>query len=439
MKSRKSTYVLAGAALVVAGVIAYVAYRTRAVPTPRRRWKRFESKDAIPLDEATCKTLQGLYTVEEGTDFFGETAVLKCSYTVVNNKTVFHLSLFCEKNGTYIISEARKQGGAVLLSGHWRKAAANGSGIVWLAANNAQGNNTGSANIIIQGLFGDGDSLPDQTLRLRYRQPLPENHSLQIIGHRGGARNVDFLHLSENTTDMMKLAAQLGATGVEIDVRMTKDGVPVIFHDSFLSIHTVKKKIYGGLIHNYTLKELQAIKLRKGGTVPTLQECLHTILYETPLETVWLDIKKECDLVKINKLQNQYMERAATIGRKLTIYIGVPDKSMLACFKELDDYKNIPSLTELEPEVATEINAEVWAPQYTNGTEEENVARMHNEERKAFVWSLDSRFMIDTYLKEGGFDGVVTNTPSVVAHWYYTNLAKGSLDTNSSMHDSNKR
>lgn len=50
MKSRKSTYVLAGAALVVAGVIAYVAYRTRAVPTPRRRWKRFESKDAIPLD-----------------------------------------------------------------------------------------------------------------------------------------------------------------------------------------------------------------------------------------------------------------------------------------------------------------------------------------------------------------------------------------------------
>jgi glycerophosphoryl diester phosphodiesterase len=250
---------------------------------------------------------------------------------------------------------------------------------------------------------------------------LPVKPPLQIIGHRGGARNVDFLHVSENTTDMMKMAAQLGANGVEIDVRKTKDGVPVIFHDSFLSIHTVRGKVYGGLIHNYTLKELQAVELRKGGRVPTLQECLHTILYETPLETVWLDIKKECDLGKIQKLQKQYMDRAAIIGRQLTIYIGIPDKALLKCFTSLDDYQNIPSLTEMDPSVATQINAQVWAPQYTNGTQKENVERMRNEGRKAFVWSLDSKPMIDHYLQDGGFDGVVTNTPSVVIHWYYTN------------------
>ena len=426
MAKQNRWQVAAGIVLVVAGVIAYVAYRTRKVPTPKRRWKRFADPGAIPLDDTTCEQLQGIYTITEGKDFFGTTAVLKCSYTVERNKTINRISLFCEKNGTYIISEAKKIGKTILFSGHWRKAAANGSGVVWLTLNIDNRQN----NFLITGMYGSDVDKPSQRLSLQYQKALPKKRPLQIIGHRGGARNVDLLHVSENTTSMMKMAAQLGANGVEIDVRMTKDNVPVIFHDSFLSIHTVKRKLYGGLIHQYTLKELKRVELRKGGKVPTLQECLHTILYDTPLETVWLDIKKECDLVKIQKLQQQYLQRAERIGRKLNIYIGIPDKSLLKCFKEMDDYKNIPSLTELEPKVAEEINAEIWAPQYTNGTAKEDVAKMHQQGRKAFVWSLDSRFMIERYLKEGAFDGIVTNTPSVVAHWYYTSGEKAPAANN---------
>ncbi|RYZ30972.1 MAG: hypothetical protein EOO10_00845 [Chitinophagaceae bacterium] len=417
MTKQKNVYVLAGVLLAITGIIGYVAYRTRAVSTPRRRWRKYEGPDALPLDDTTCEQLQGIYRIEKGNNFFGDTAVVKCSYTVERNKKINRISLFCEKNGTYIIAEAKKLNNTILLSAHWRKAAANGSGIVWLELTMQNG----QKNFSITGLYGDGDDLPAKPFSLTYERSLPKKRPLQIIGHRGGARNVDFLHVSENTTDMMKMAAQLGANGVEIDVRMTKDNVPVIFHDSFLSIHTVKGKIYGGLIHNHTLKELQSIELRKGGRMPTLQECLHTILYETPLEMVWLDIKKECDLEKIQKLQQQYMQRAELIGRKLNIYIGVPDKVMLNCFKQMDDYRNIPSLTELSPEVAEEINSEIWAPQYTSGTQKENVDKIHRQGRRAFVWSLDSRAMIKHYRMEGGFDGIVTNTPSVVAHWYYTN------------------
>ena len=415
MKNIKKSYVLAGVLLTLAGIVGYVAYRTRAVPTPKRKWKRFDDPDAIPLDQGACNQLEGIYSIGEGKSLFGASAVLKCSYTVEKGETIYRLSLFCEKNGTYIISEAKKIGNTILLSGHWRKASANGSGIVWLEMDKHNGSHPQ-----IRGIFGNADEKPSMPFHLSYEKPLPKKRPLEIIGHRGGARNVDFLHVSENTTNMMKLAAQLGANGVEIDVRITKDGVPVIFHDSFLSIHTVQGKIYGGLVHNHTLQQLQSIELRKGGCMPTLQECLHSILYETPLETVWLDIKKECDLEKIRKLQKQYMQRAEMIGRKLMIYIGISNTTMLNCFKKLDDYQNIPSLIELDPKMATKINAEVWAPQYTNGTARENVARMQSEGRKAFVWSLDSRFMIEHFRKKGGFDGIVTNTPSVVAHWYYT-------------------
>ncbi|HYD22692.1 MAG TPA: glycerophosphodiester phosphodiesterase family protein, partial [Flavipsychrobacter sp.] len=366
MNQLKKYGVAIGIVLAVAGAIAYIAYRTRAVLTPRRRWRRFDHPDAIPLDAATCQHLQGIYTIEKGADFFGDSAILKYSYTVEEGETIHRLSLFCEKNGTYIIAEAKKHVNVILLSGYWRKAAANGTGIVWLVIKGVDRDSLPGQlqqrSLMIRGTYGNKEKEPTEPLVLRYQHPLPKKRPLDIIAHRGGARNVDFLPVSENTISMMKMAAQLGATGVEIDVRMTKDGVPVIFHDSFLSIHTVKGKLYGGLIHNYDLKELQSIELRKGGRIPTLKECLHTILYETPLETVWLDIKKECDLYKIHKLQEQYLQRAETISRRLNIYIGIPDTTMLKCFKELDDYKNIPSLIELEPGEATRINAEVWAP-----------------------------------------------------------------------------
>ena len=423
MSRQKSMLIWGGIALALTSFVAYVAYRTRPVPTPRRRWKRFESPDTVPLDAAACLELQGIYTIEEGNELFGDNAILKCSYTVENNKTVYHLSLFCEKDGTFMITEARKQGNVVLLNGHWRRAAANGAGVVQLMIVN-RGKGTPEKDIIISGAFGEKTKKPRQPVLLRYQQSIPKKRPLDIIAHRGGARNVDFLPMSENTTEMIKMAPRLGATGVEIDVRMTKDKVPVIFHDSFLSIHTVKRKVYGGLVHNYLLKDLQKIELRKGGYIPTLQECLHTILYETPLETVWLDIKKECDLEKIHKLQEQYMERAATIGRTLNIYIGIPDKAVLKCFQKLEDFRSIPSLTEMDTDVAREVNAQVWAPQYTNGTEKDNIEKMHAQGRKAFVWSLDRQFMMDLYLTDGGYDGLVTNTPSVVVHWHYTSELK---------------
>jgi glycerophosphoryl diester phosphodiesterase len=51
-----------------------------------------------------------------------------------------------------------------------------------------------------------------------------------IIGHRGAAG-----HAPENTLAGMRRAHQLGATWVEIDVKLTKDGVPILMHDATLA------------------------------------------------------------------------------------------------------------------------------------------------------------------------------------------------------------
>jgi glycerophosphoryl diester phosphodiesterase len=418
--------------VALAGVIGYVAWRTRRIPTPRRKWKQFDHPEAAPLNASVCNNLQGIYAIREGIDFFGRTAVLKYSYTVEKEERIHHLSLFCEKNGTYMLCEGRQRGNDILVKGHWRKASSNGTGLVWLVIENGMKSlaaNNGQAPLRLNGTFGDDSQLPRKPLSLLFQEPLPEVPPFAILGHRGGGRNVDFLSISENTTGMIKLAAQLGANGIEIDVRMTKDNVPVIFHDSFFSIHTVQDVVYGGLLHNHTLAEVKQLELRNEGNIPTLEEILHTVLYQTPLEFVWLDIKKECDLQQVHRLQTDYHQRAASINRKLTIYIGIPDEYILKCFKALEGYRDIPCLTELDYNVVLDINAQVWAPQYTSGFQAEEVKKVQDAGKKAWVWSLDAELMVETYVSEGGFDGLVTNTAPVVAHWLYTKHSKAGRQT----------
>lgn len=409
---RKGVAIIIAFAAVLVGGVAYVAYCTRKVSSPKRRWNRFLHRDARPVEQSTCEHLQGIYTIEDGQAFWGRRAILKWSYTRRKNETFYHLSLFFEQDGLYMLCDGRQLGSDILLFGHWRKAAANGTGSVQLTARKRN-----NGHISLSGVYGFDSDEPTEVLSMRYERSLPQKAPFSIIAHRGGARNVDFLPVSENSKQVLLMAAQLGATGVEIDVRLTKDNVPVIFHDSFLSIHTVKDKVYGGMLHNYTLEELQQMELRKGGRMPTLEECLYTILYQTPLETVWLDIKKECDLAEVQRLQTEYLERARLINRDLEIFIGIPDKQILQCYRQLET--KTPCLVELDPSIAEELQAAVWAPQYTGGTQEGEVARQHERGRRVFVWSLDNKMMIDHYVEESGFDGIITNTPTVAAYWYF--------------------
>lgn len=66
------------------------------------------------------------------------------------------------------------------------------------------------------------------------RRPLKSNNGKPtVIGHRGNGmnQNVASLQLGENTVQSFIKAAELGASYVEFDVQLTKDGIPVIYHD----------------------------------------------------------------------------------------------------------------------------------------------------------------------------------------------------------------
>lgn len=84
-----------------------------------------------------------------------------------------------------------------------------------------------------------------------------------VIGHRGAKGGA-----TANTIDAMHLALSQGADGLEFDVRMTKDNVPVVIHDNSLrSTRGIKKSV-----KNLTYAELQLVS--QHDPVPTLIEML---------------------------------------------------------------------------------------------------------------------------------------------------------------------
>ncbi|KAI4213889.1 MAG: hypothetical protein LQ351_003584 [Letrouitia transgressa] len=86
-----------------------------------------------------------------------------------------------------------------------------------------------------------------------------EGGPTQVVGHRGSGANSaahKYLQLGENTIQSYQSAVKLGASAVEFDVQLTKDLIPVIFHD-FLVMEA------GGDTPLYTLRLNQFQHLSK--------------------------------------------------------------------------------------------------------------------------------------------------------------------------------
>lgn len=84
-----------------------------------------------------------------------------------------------------------------------------------------------------------------------------------IIGHRGAKGRG-----TVNTLAAMRYALEQGADGLEFDVRLTKDGIPVVVHDDSLFITR------GIHRHVHTLTARQLTSLTRNDPVPTLKQVL---------------------------------------------------------------------------------------------------------------------------------------------------------------------
>jgi len=148
-----------------------------------------------------------------------------------------------------------------------------------------------------------------------------------IIGHRGASAVAP-----ENTMAAFREAIAAGADGIEFDVRLTRDHVPVVIHDS--TLHRT-----AGLpqrIADLSWSELKSVDVgswfaRKKNlpagsfaneTVPSLRELF--TLFESNNLTLCLEMK--CDSVE------EYTPLAQACSRLIKEY-GFKDRVIVECFK----------------------------------------------------------------------------------------------------------
>ncbi len=138
---------------------------------------------------------------------------------------------------------------------------------------------------------------PAAVAEVRHRRVAERKEGVHIICHRGA---VEFAH--ENTLEAYRAAFSLGADGNEIDIRATKDGVLVCFHDDMLD-HLLKAL---GDVSDYTWEELQRFEFRRPGPfvdqcrIPTLVETLE--LHRRHAGLMHLDVKRPGLVKPISRL-----------------------------------------------------------------------------------------------------------------------------------------
>jgi glycerophosphoryl diester phosphodiesterase len=219
-----------------------------------------------------------------------------------------------------------------------------------------------------------------------------------------------------------QLTELLGGNAIEIDVKLSKDRVPFLYHDKTINLRLTQKSTIWGNIEDFTFPQLRSlITLVRGEKIPSLREALTYVVEKTNIEFVWLDMKStKNDIPEVIQIQKDILQRAEELGKKLEIYVGLPTDDKVEHFMSHPDWETTTSLNEFEPDDARRTKSEVWGPRWTLGMQNATVLQMQSEGRKVITWTMDDPDFIKQYMYEGHFNGMVTNYPTLVAYYHYS-------------------
>ncbi|WP_427919696.1 glycerophosphodiester phosphodiesterase [Streptomyces sp. cg40] len=219
--------------------------------------------------------------------------------------------------------------------------------------------------------------------------------NVTAVGHRG-----DPYRARENTVDSLRSALEQGADAVEFDVRVTRDGVPVLLHDETLQrLWEVDRP----------LKSLSVDEVRglTDGGVPTLVEALAA----TEGSRVMVDLPGAAD----PRATRRIVEVIREYGADDRAYYCAGADSMLAV-RAADPSAEIAltwtSLAPPRPAVLEAVRPR-WLNYRFTLVDRDLVARVHRDGYLLSVWTPDTRRSMRRLL-DLGVDSITTNRVGVL-------------------------
>lgn len=183
----------------------------------------------------------------------------------------------------------------------------------------------------------------------------------KVIGHRGAKA-----YAPENTLASIETAADLGVEWVELDVKLTKDNVPIIFHDEELDRTTSGT----GLIAHTNYEDLRDLDAGSwfgdsfsSVRIPTLEEAIDILLKhdlglnleikpcpgrEKETAEIALDhlsqMWDDTDKLLISSFQHVSLEAALDLAPDYARGLLIGGEEMPENWKELADYLNVTTI-----------------------------------------------------------------------------------------------
>jgi glycerophosphoryl diester phosphodiesterase len=143
------------------------------------------------------------------------------------------------------------------------------------------------------------------------------------LAHRGYPKRYP-----ENTIASFRAALALSFRHLELDVHLTKDGVPVVIHDP-----TVNRTTNGtGFVKDYTLAELRKLDAGHGETIPTLEEVL---LLAKGRAQVDIELKQSGNLYA--GLEEKVLETVRACGMSDQVFVTSFDHYSIVRMRELSE------------------------------------------------------------------------------------------------------
>lgn len=175
-----------------------------------------------------------------------------------------------------------------------------------------------------------------------------------IIGHRGASAMAP-----ENTMAAFRLALDSGADGIEFDVRLTRDGIPVVIHDADLkrtgsrpervadlAYDEIRKVDVGSWFNRtHTLSRVNF----SGEKIPSLDAVL--TLFESNKAILYLEMKSDPrQLQELAQICSNHLRRSS-----------VKDRTIVECF----DLAGIAALKSIDPSIKT---AALFEPRFSSAS-----------------------------------------------------------------------
>lgn len=158
-----------------------------------------------------------------------------------------------------------------------------------------------------------------------------------MIAHRGASK-----YAPENTMAAFKLAHKMEADMIELDVQLSKDGIPVVFHDAKLNRHSNGK----GRVSSFLFDELHQLDAGKwfsiefmGEKIPSLEQVL-----QWASDKILVNIEIKAEAVG-DEIEGGVEEKVT----ELVHQTGMEKNVIISSF----DYRAVERIKKMDPELLT--------------------------------------------------------------------------------------